>query len=151
MGVMANSIRLGVAGLAPHPSIIGMTYPKPDRSNVVPNLAKTPDNEDLDIGWCEGVLTDGRPYRMECWAADQITNVTVFMSTIGLENCTNAQFVDLLERERVVSWRAGARKSAGAAQIADAAGNPMWSINIVIGVDGEPAVADSVPIFPYAL
>ena len=126
-----------------------MTYPKPDRSGYSPNRVKTEENDQIDIGWAEGTLSDSRPYHIECWAQDQLTNVTVFLSTDGLDGYSNEQFIELLERERVVWWMPGARKSASAARFEDASGNPMWSINVVIGVDEEPAVADSVPSRPY--
>lgn len=73
-----------------------MTHPKPDRSNYAPNRVKTPDNDQIDIGWNEGFLSDGRPYRLECWAQDQFTCVTVFMSTEGLETYANEQLVEML-------------------------------------------------------
>ena len=79
-----------------------MTHRKPDRSSYIPNRAKTEDNDQLDIGWNEGVLSDGRPYRIELWAQDQITSATIFLSTEGLETYSNAQFAELLERERVI-------------------------------------------------
>ncbi len=126
-----------------------MTHPKPDRSNYTPNRSKTPENDQLDIGWNEGFMSDGRPYRIECWAQDQITCVTVFMSTEGLENCNNAQFVELLEREHIVWWKDGARKSAHAMPLTDASGNPIWSVNVVIGVGDGEAVADSMEIRAY--
>jgi hypothetical protein len=34
----------------------------------IPNIEKNPENDVLDIGWAEGNLSDGWPYRMECWA-----------------------------------------------------------------------------------
>lgn len=40
-------------------------YPKPNRSDFKPNLKRTHKNDVLDIGWNEGVLSDGRPYRRE--------------------------------------------------------------------------------------
>ena len=126
-----------------------MTHPKPDRSNYKPNRTMTAENDQIDIGWNEGFMSDGRPYRIECWAQDQITCVTVFMSTEGLETYSNAQFVELLEREGIVWWKDGARKSAAAAPLIDASGNPMWSVNVVIGVGDEEAVAYSVAIHSY--
>jgi len=126
-----------------------MTQPKPDRSNYTPNRVKTAESDELDIGWNEGFLSDGRPYRIEAWAQDQITSVTVFLSTEGLETYSNSQFIQLLEKERIVWWAPGVRKSAYAMPMVDAAGNPMWSVNVVIGVDDDPPVADSVPVYPY--
>ncbi len=77
-----------------------MTHPKPDRSNYTPNHIKTPENDQIDIGWNEGFMSDGRPYRIGCWAQDQSTCVTVFMSAEGLETYSRAQFVELLEADR---------------------------------------------------
>ena len=36
-------------------------YPLPDRSKQTPLLAKDEDGV-IDIGWCDGVLADGRPF-----------------------------------------------------------------------------------------
>ena len=127
-----------------------MTHPKPDRSNYLPNFAKTDENDQLDIGWNEGFLSDGRPYRIECWAQDQITSVTVFVPAAGLENNSNGQFAELLERERVVWFKPGVEPSVYAIPLTDASGNSVWSINVVIGIDTDPALADSVPLRPYS-
>lgn len=126
-----------------------MSYPKPDRSTHRPNRVKTPENEQLDIGWAEGALSDGRPWRLELWAQDQITSATVFLSSSGLETCSAGQLAELLEREGIIRWAPDARRSAYPALITDASGNPMWSINVIIGIDDDPPVADSVPVRPY--
>jgi len=126
-----------------------MTYAKPDRSTYTPNFSKSAENDQLDIGWAEGVMKDGRPYRLECWAQDQLTCVTVFLSSAGLESATTEALLALLEVERVIWWRPGATPSAGVSGFIDSAGETMWSINIVIGLDGEKARADSVPLQAY--
>ena len=94
-------------------------------------------------------MSDGRPYRIECWAQDQITCVTVFISTEGLETYSNAQFVELLERERIVWWKPGAGKSAAAVPLTDASGNSIWSVNVVIGAGDDEPVANSTDIRSY--
>jgi hypothetical protein len=53
-------------------------FPRPDRSNLKPNFSKTPENDVLDLGWHEGVLKDGRPYRSEYWCQDQISMLTYY-------------------------------------------------------------------------
>ena len=128
---------------------MSITYPKPDRSSYSPNQVKTDENDQIDIGWNEGTLSDGRPYRIELWAQDQITSVTVFLATKGLEDYSNEQFAELLERERVVWWIPGAKKSAYAVPTTDSGGNSVWSINVVIGIDDQRARADSVAIRAY--
>ena len=94
-------------------------------------------------------MSDGRPYRIECWAQDQITCVTVFMSTEGLETYSKAQFVELLEKEHIVWWKPDAMKSAYAVLRTDASGNSIWSVNVVIGVGDEAPVADSIGLRGY--
>jgi hypothetical protein len=42
-----------------------VNYPVSDRSNQRLNFAKTSEDDTLDIGWAEGTLNDGRPYRAD--------------------------------------------------------------------------------------
>lgn len=126
-----------------------MTHRKPDRSNIVPNFTKSAEHPALDIGWNEGILSDGRPYRMECWAEDQVSSVTFFMSTGGLEHYSNAQFADLLEREQLLRYRIAGRRSAYGMPFIDASGNSLWSINVVFGDDDESFAEVLVPLLPY--
>lgn len=125
-----------------------MFYPQPDRSNQTPNRAKTPENDVLDIGWNEGVLSDGRPYRVECWAQDQTTFLTYFFSTHGLENVTDARFAELLVREGLLRFT-GSQRYVAARTLKDASGNAMWSVNVVIGDDEDTFVADRGPLRSY--
>lgn len=125
-------------------------YPKPDRSNYVPNFRKTIENDQLDIGWNEGVLSDGRPFRLEAWALDGMTSLTYFFSTLGMEKLSSRdEFADLLEREGLIRYRDPAKRSAYAREIVDGAGNPMWSLNVVIGLEDELYAEDTLPIRPW--
>ena len=67
-----------------------MNSPVPDRGNQRLNFAKAPGDDTLDIGWAKGTLSDGRPYRAECWCQDQVTMLTIFFSTLGLQAATDA-------------------------------------------------------------
>jgi hypothetical protein len=67
------------------------------------------------------------------WAQDGITLVTIFMPTAEIENMSNAQFVALLETERLITWEPGAQKFADARRFVDAAGAPICSVNVVRG------------------
>jgi len=71
-------------------------YPKPDRSNKTQNFVKSEENPAIDLGWNEGLISDGRPYRVECWAEYQITMLTFFFSTTGMENYSDLMFKELL-------------------------------------------------------
>ena len=98
-----------------------MNYAKPDRSNFTPNFRKTPENPDLDIGWAEGSLSDGRPYRLECWAADQITNITVFVSRLGLEHLEGKEALEhrVSNAARKVCGSSNFREAGSVGQAAD--------------------------------
>jgi len=84
-----------------------MRYPAVDRSDFVPNFDGHMGDHVFDIGWAEGVLEDGRPFRMECWGLAGSTGVTVFMASEGLigpNAIANAEAVQaLLERSGVIT------------------------------------------------
>lgn len=125
-------------------------FPAPDRSTYLPNRVKTEENPQLDIGWAEGTLSDGRPFRVEAWCEDQVTSLTVFFSRVGLESLTREEAADLLEREGLVRYLTE-RRSAYPVPIEDDAGNAMWSVNVVVGMDGDPPVAeDRLTLRAYA-
>lgn len=120
-------------------------YPKPDRSKLVPNFVKTADNDVLDIGWAEGSLSDGRPYRAEYWAQDQIGMVTFFFSVKNIESHTDAMFQDLLVKEGLVEFPQ-AKVHLSARSLLDWSGNRVWSVNVVL--DAEDGVFARVR-FPF--
>lgn len=123
-------------------------YPSPDRSTFKPNFQKSRDNPALDIGWAEGTLKDGRPYRAECWAEDGLTSLTLFFSTIGLESFTDADFAVLLEAEGLMQFT-GERRYVAAAPLTDSSGNDMWSVNVVVGDDEDTFVVDQLQLRKY--
>jgi len=123
-------------------------YPRPDRSGHSPNLVKTEANPALDIGWEEGVLSDGRPFRAECWAEDGVTSLTFFVSTIGLETTSNREFAQLLETEGLLRF-AGEKRYVAARPLTDASGHDMWSVNVVVGDEENTFVVDQLHLRPY--
>ncbi len=50
----------------------------------------------MGIGWHEGFLTDGRPYRAACWVVYGMTMITFFISSRDLEDYDNTDFARLL-------------------------------------------------------
>ena len=52
-----------------------------DYPNIIRDtLDFTSDTEVCNIGYNEGTLEDGRPYRVEVWSSYGITNATIFIS-----------------------------------------------------------------------
>ena len=122
-------------------------YHAPDRSDAIRNFSKA-EGDDLDIGWNDGVLSDGRPYRAESWAADQISLLTFFFSTSQIETYTDAQFIKLLEDEGLIEFSSDKRYVAGEI-VEDASGNQMWSVNVVIADENNEFTKDSISLKPY--
>ena len=129
--------------------VLNPKFPAPDRTGQSVKLQK--DNDGcLDLGWCEGVLYDGRPFRAETWVQDQITMVTIFFSAKGIEDVNEAQLSCVMESEGLVAYKEGAHRRKNECHIiTDSAGNAMWSVNIPVGGEDEVFVARIVPYFAY--
>ncbi len=123
-------------------------YPKPDRSGRRPNNTKTEEQPEIDIGWSEGFMSDGVPYRAECWAQDQVTMMTLFFSAHGKESWTNQQLIDLLLTEKIVKFLTDHRY-VEALPLLDDAGQGMWSVNVVMGDESNLFADYSAPLRPY--
>jgi hypothetical protein len=126
-------------------------YPKPDRSDYKPNFEKTADNEILDIAWQEGVLKDGRPFRGELWAQDNISSTTFFFSTAGLEEYTREDFIQMVQDEGLQNFKSASddQRFLYAQKIVDHSGNELWSINVVVGDESEQYTDGGQPFLRY--
>lgn len=111
-------------------------YPFPDRD---PN-PQDDETGSVEIGWDSGTFEDGRPYLAECWA-DGMTVLTFFFSRRGLEECTEAELADLLEAEGIIRWTSG-EKRVSARSVKDRAGTDVWSVSVVVGLNGEPPLVE---------
>jgi len=125
------------------------TYPRPDRSDVKRNFVRTADNEALDIGWQEGILSDGRPFRGEYWCEDHVSVLTFFLSRIGLEDASDKDFETLLEKEGLLRFKPGKERYLSAAPFVDPTGNDIWSINVVVGDEDDTFIEGGLPLEPY--
>jgi hypothetical protein len=119
-------------------------YPSPDRSGYKPGQSR----DVKDIGWGEGVLVDGRPYRAECWAEGGVTVLTFFFSTRTLEDADKEALTSLLVQSGVVSF-VGEDRFGGCATMVDGSGNEMWSVNVVIGDEDRLYARSAVELQPY--
>ena len=122
-------------------------YAAPNRAGYTPAGTKGEDGV-IDIGWNEGVTSDGRPYRAEMWAVDQVSTLTIFISNLDIEEATEEELIAYLEREGLISYL-GSRKSLYPVLIHDNDNNPVWSINITIGDDEESFADSGFAIKPY--
>jgi len=108
-------------------------FPRPNMSGYKPNLKSSDEGNGFDIGWIEGEFSDGRPYRAELWCWDSNAVITFFFSSLELENASDKEFADLLERE--TAFKEGARELIVPIKIQDFSGNELWAVNIFF--DGD--------------
>ena len=124
-------------------------FPIPDRTREPIRSTKDEDGV-LDIGWCEGILSDGRAFRGEMWAQEQVSSLTFFFSTIGLENLEQDAMKHFVEKEGLVTFKKSDPNYCEAVLFQDNGGNQVWSVNIVVGDDDETFINGSITFFPYS-
>ena len=79
-------------------------FPIPDRSKQPVRAAKDEDGV-IDIGWCDGALSDGRAFRAEMWAQDQISMLTIFFSALNMDEMDEDAVQKFVQEEGLVSFQ----------------------------------------------
>lgn len=128
-----------------------MRYPAVDRSDFVPNFDGHMGDHVFDIGWAEGVLEDGRPFRMECWGLAGSTGVTVFMASEGLtgpDAIATAEAVQaLLERSGVITLLAPHDlQESSLHHFTDPSGTACLSISYVVADEWDEYFVTAHPL-----
>lgn len=121
-----------------------MTYPPVDRSDFTPNSHGHTGDEVFDIGWAEGALQDGRPYRMECWGLTGSTGVTVFMASEGIEAFSAAAVNALLEASRVITTLDA--QELWLHHFIDPVGTPCASISYIVADEDDDYFVEAHPL-----
>lgn len=86
----------------------------------------------MDVGYKNGVMSDGRPYRLECWRMDELLMLTVLFSNQGLTGYKRADMPLLLEGEEILRFVGAGKPRLQAAQTTDDVGQSMWAINLML-------------------
>lgn len=125
-----------------------MQYPQVDRSDFVPNFNGRAGDDVVDVGWAEGLLNDGRPYRLECWAMAGSTGVTLFLAEAGLESGGPLEINALLETSGVITNYIPQEISV--LRFVDPAGTPCLSISYLVASEDDEFFAEAhPPLKPY--
>lgn len=120
-------------------------YPMVDRSEFVErSMTVHRASSVVNIGYAEGLLSDERPFRLECWAEDQITNITIFVSILGIEHFSPKDVINFLETERLFRRRVDDIYGSVLLYKEDN-GNEFWSVSLVVG-DEENTYLDFTQI-----
>ncbi len=110
----------------------GAAYPRPDRSGYRLTLVPESEGEWLDLGWNEGVFSDGRPFRMEVWKLHGMTGAHYFFSTRDLEDLTSDSCCELLERENQVQFSPTSRR-VRVIRGFDTIMQSIWAVTVLFG------------------
>jgi len=107
-------------------------------------------NEDTkNIGFAQGVFSDGRPFHAECWAADGATHLTFFFSTNGCENWEKDEIVNYPVSEEVIELVEGKPCYCGVGIFCDDSQHKMFSATITIGDEDELFVDSKMPLHAW--
>ncbi len=129
--------------------VLNRAYPIPDRGAQKVNLVRSEDGI-RDLGWCEGVLADGRAFRAEFWTQDGISLLTFFFSQIGLEAASGEALFELVNKEGLVRSKPRVRPSFSAVAWTDPHGAVFWSLNVTVGTEDETYLENSVAVVRFA-
>lgn len=111
-------------------------FPAPARIGYIPSPYEPDEDGVQDLGYCQGRLSDGRSYRLECWCMDELLMVTVMFSDFGLGAYKREDMALLLENEHILSFT-GAKHSIQCNRAPDDAGQSMWMLNVMLQNGGQ--------------
>ncbi|MCH5167660.1 MAG: hypothetical protein J1F35_07225 [Erysipelotrichales bacterium] len=85
------------------------------------------DTEVCNIGYAEGKLRDSRPYRLEVWSSYGITNATIFISLIDLEEKSEDDIKRILIDNNIIEV---IKDDIYITEVEDTKDNSFLSINV---------------------
>ena len=106
-------------------------FEKPDRSEYQPSPYEPNDDGVMDVGYQKGILSDGRPYQLECWRMDEMLMATLIFSDEGLTAYRREDMLCLVMAEEIVSFT-GSKYFLQYGHLVDDAEQSMWAINIML-------------------
>ena len=107
-------------------------YNAPCRVGYVPSPYEPDEDGVMDVGYKNGVFSDGRPYRLECWRMEEMLMLTVLFSSQGLSAYSRADMPLLLEGEEILRFVGTGKPKLQAAQTTDDVGQNMWALNLML-------------------
>ena len=107
-----------------------MEYPKVERENI----DFSSDSNICNIGYNEGVLKDGRPYRLEVWSSNRIDTCTIFISNKDLEDKSDVDLVKYIANEGLIDID---DDRVTVNEYTDINDNTFYSINLVLNNKDE--------------
>lgn len=107
-------------------------YDAPCRVGYVPSPYEPDEDGVMDVGYLTGTMSDGRPFRLECWRMEEMLMLTVLLSSKGLSAYSRADMPLLLEGEEILRFVGTGKPKLQAAQTTDDVGQNMWALNLML-------------------
>ena len=104
----------------------------PCRVGYVPSPYEPDEDGVMDVGYLTGTMSDGRPFRLECWRMEEMLMLTVLFSSQGLSAYSRADMPLLLEGEEILRFVGTGKPKLQAAQTTDDVGQKMWALNLML-------------------
>jgi hypothetical protein len=126
-------------------------YPIVDRSEFKPNFVLRDRDDQIDISFADGIFSDGRPFRVEFWAANQVSYLTYYFSSADISNFTASDLKQYLTSEHVIAFDDEKFHACGftginvdAWKTVDSSGNELWAATVIVGDEDGTYIHDSV-------
>lgn len=106
-------------------------FPAPNRKNYIPAIYEPDEDGVMDVGYTVGKLTDGRPYRIECWRMDELMMCTIFFSSMGIEYLSKVGMGYFMEIENIIDFK-NKKRMLQSHITTDDGGNAVWAVNVTL-------------------
>jgi hypothetical protein len=106
------------------------------------------DTGSKDLGWAEGVLTDGRPYYLEWWQTEGSQLATVYFSTKDLAETPAERLCRLLVDAEIIALKQESL-TVEAGIVQDSLGQQLVSVNVLLSDPLEQYAQVVVPTSEY--
>ena len=126
-------------------------YDAPCRVGYVPSPYEPDEDGVMDVGYLTGTMSDGRPFRVECWRMEEMLMLTVLFSSQGLSAYSRADMPLLLEGEEILRFVGTGKPKLQAAQTTDDVGQNMWALNLMLANNKDTYAELLVQLHSYRL
>ena len=105
---------------------------------------------EYNIGWNAGLLKGSRPYLAMCWAAEQITYLSLYVSAQGIEDITGEELDRMFVENGYYRYRNEEHCSPQLSACIDSQGNRFHLMTIAVGIGNDPALIGGAPVLAYS-
>ncbi len=106
---------------------------------------------EFNIGWNAGLLEENRPFFAECWAADQMTMLTINVSAKGIEEKTRDEIDRCFQDVGYYSYRGERQYPANVEKVEYPDGEEYFIVNLLLGTEDEPSLVNGARVLPWSL